>query len=107
MKSIYPWATVPHLAEEFAPKLQAQCVQTQNVVTLEYLLYNHSFTTFLGGKTFNFEKLVKPQVYENSNKNAKNVAFESFHVLTFLQDFFEKLSILVKPQVYQTQMQNP
>ena len=70
MKSIYPWATVPHLAEEFAPKLQAQCVQTQNVVTLESLLYFHSFTTFLGGKPFNFEKLVKPQGYENSNKNA-------------------------------------
>ena len=94
MKSIYPWATVPHLAEEFAPKLQAQCVQTQNVVTLEYLLYNHSFTTFLGGKTFNFEKLVKPQVYENSNKNAIIMSLlNHFMCLQFLQDFFKNLEL--------------
>jgi hypothetical protein len=69
MKSIYPWATVPHLAEEFAPKLQAQCVQTHYRIPYKSIL--SFFNGLLYCKTFNLKKLVKSQQqYENSNVKA-------------------------------------
>lgn len=51
MKSIYPWATVPHLAEEFAPKLQAQCVQTHYKIAYKSILPFFNFNEILLRKT--------------------------------------------------------